>query len=269
MTIISVCSAKGAPGVTTISCAIAAVWPTHREIVVAECDPSGGDLAARFGLSAKRGMTSLVLDARHSTSAVDFQMYEHVQMLPGGLEVLVGPTGAGASRTVDSQLPDCLNRLLEHRERQRERDPGALADLVLDCGRIQPGATGQVAALAVSDQVLVVTRPTIEAVASTRWIADRLNRADGNGSSAGLVLSGHGPVPSLEAASALGLELLAVVPEDRVGAAALRGDAIRSGRLARSALVSSARVLVAALLVKSVAVPRSGLAHVAISEVMS
>jgi MinD-like ATPase involved in chromosome partitioning or flagellar assembly len=269
MTIISVCSAKGAPGVTTISCAIAAVWPTNREIVVAECDPSGGDLAARFGLSAKRGMTSLVLDARHSTSGLAFQMYEHVQMLPGGLEVLVGPTGAGASRTVDSQLPECLKRLLEQRQRDTERDPESAPDLVLDCGRIQPGATGQVAAVAVSDHVLVVTRPTLEAVASTRWIADRLNRADGNGSSAGLVLSGNGPAPALEAASALELELLAVVPDDRVGAAALRGDAIRSGRLARSALVSSARSLVAALLVKTADAARPGLAHQALSEVMS
>jgi MinD superfamily P-loop ATPase len=244
VTVISVCSAKGAPGVTTISCAIAAVWPPNREIVVAECDPSGGDLAARFGLSAKRGMTSLVLDARHSTGTVAFRMHDHVQVIPGGLEILVGATGAGAARTVDSQIPDCLNRLLD----QRVGDSEVVADLVLDCGRIQPGAVGQVAAIAASDRVLVVARPTVEAVASTRWIAERLSRAHTEGSSAGLVLVGHGNVPSHEAASVLDLELLAVVPEDGVGAAAMRGDAVRPGRLARSALVSSARALVACIL---------------------
>jgi MinD-like ATPase involved in chromosome partitioning or flagellar assembly len=243
VTVISVCSAKGAPGVTTISCAIAAVWPADRRVVIAECDPSGGDLAARFGLSAQRGMTSLVLDARHS-SLVPLRMQDHLQTLPGGLELLAGPTGAGASRTVDSQLGDCLDRLLE----QREGDSLAPADLVLDCGRIQPGAVGQVAALAASDHVLVVARPTVEAVASTRWIAERLSRGRTDGCSAGLVVVGEGPVPALQAASVLDLELLAVVPEDRIGAAAFRGDAVRSGRLARSTLVSCARDLVVNLL---------------------
>jgi MinD-like ATPase involved in chromosome partitioning or flagellar assembly len=262
VTVISVCSAKGAPGVTTISCALAAVWPTDRGVVVAECDPSGGDLAARFGLSAKRGMTSLVLDARHSTSVVDLRMRDHVQLLPGGLEVLAGPTGAGASRTVDSQLPECLNRLLLQRD-----DADEAADLVLDCGRIQPGAVGQVAALAASDHVIVVARPSVEGVASTRWIAERLSRAHAGGPSAGLVLAGQGPVSSLEVASALGLELLAVVPEDRVGAAALRGDAVRPGRLARSSLVSVARALVATLLESRESVRQSESGHQLLSDV--
>lgn len=265
MTVVSVCSAKGAPGVTTITCAIAAVWPSDRGVVVAECDPSGGDLAARFGLSAKRGMTSLVLDARHSSSDLTFQMHDHVQMLPGGLEVLVGPTGAGASRTVDSQLAECLKRLLD----QRSNDSLPVADLVLDCGRIQPGAAGQVAALGASDHVLVVAKPTVEAVASARWIADRLGRARTGGLSAGLVLVGHGPVTAREAASVLDLELLAVVPEDRVGAAAMRGDAVRSGRLARSALVSIARVLVGSLLEREVPASSDRLVHQALSGVTS
>ena len=68
VTIISVCSAKGSPGVTTLACALGAVWPAERRVMVAECDPSGGDIAARFGLSAKRGMTSLILEARRSVS---------------------------------------------------------------------------------------------------------------------------------------------------------------------------------------------------------
>jgi cellulose biosynthesis protein BcsQ len=243
MTVVSMCSAKGSPGVTTIACAIAAVWPAERGVVVAECDPSGGDLAARFGLSAKRGMTSLMLDARH-TSFEPIQIRDHLQTLPGGLEVLVGPTGAGASRTVDSQLSGCLARLLEH----RVGDSEVLHDLVLDCGRILPGAPGQVAALAAADHVLVIARPTVDSVASTRWIAERLSRGNPDGVLASLVLVGNGPVPSSEAASTLGLELVSIVPEDRVGSAALRGESVKARRLARSALVSCARSLVLKLL---------------------
>jgi MinD superfamily P-loop ATPase len=243
VTVVSMCSAKGSPGVTTISCAVAAVWPADRSVVVAECDPSGGDLAARFGLSAKRGMSSLMLDARH-TNFEPTQIRDHLQTLPGGLEVLVGPTGAGASRTVDSQLTGCLARLLEH----RVGDSEDLHDLVLDCGRILLGAPGQVAALAAADHVLVVARPTVDSVASTRWIAERLSRGNPEGASASLVLVGDGPVLSSEAASVLGLEVIALVPEDRVGSAALRGDSVKPGRLARSALVSCARSLVLKLL---------------------
>lgn len=278
VTTISVCSAKGSPGVTTLACALGAVWPAERRIAVAECDPAGGDLAARFMLSAKRGMTSLILEARHGLATATLELDDHVQIVPGGLEVLTGPTGAGASRTVDAELPDCLVRLAA--AAGRRSGPTVGHDLVLDCGRIQLGAVGQAAAIRVSDHVLVVARPTAEAVASTRWIAERLNRSrdtgivfdrspeelDSRGSIgirglaapersdrarvgvAGLVLVGDGPVDPSQAASALGLPLLGVIAEDRAAAAALRGEPALSWRLARSALVASVRQLVEMLI---------------------
>ena len=46
MALIAIASDKGAPGVTTSALALAAVWP--RPVLLAECDPSGGDLAYRF-----------------------------------------------------------------------------------------------------------------------------------------------------------------------------------------------------------------------------
>ena len=232
---------------------------------------------ARFRLSAKRGMTSLILDARHGAATGSVELEEHVQVVPGGLEVLTGPTGAGASRTVDAELPDCLIRLAA--AARMRNGPTVAHDLVLDCGRIQLGAVGQAAAIRVSDHVLVVVRPTAEAVASARWIAERLNRSRDQGivnekppgrveppgsfeirdlgraensartgaGVAGLVLVGQGPVHPSEAAAALGLPLLAVVAEDRVAAAALRGEPALNWRLARSALVSSVRQLVETL----------------------
>ncbi len=111
VTTVSICSAKGSPGVSTLACAMGAVWPVERRIIVAECDPSGGDLAARFNLSAKRGMSSLVLEARRSPAAMMLDLQPHLQTVPGGLELLAGPTGAGASKTVDTELPECLVRL--------------------------------------------------------------------------------------------------------------------------------------------------------------
>jgi cellulose biosynthesis protein BcsQ len=258
MTIISVCSAKGAPGVTTLACALAAVWPSHRQVALAECDPSGGDLAAKFGISAKRGTTSLVLETRRLPASAPIRLSEHTQTLPGGLEVLAGPTGAGASRMVDAALPDIFRRL----KADYAHDSVALRDLIVDCGRILPSASGQVSVLGSSDHVLVVVRPTVEGVASSRWIAESLNRTRDASSSvtdsessrgsliatASLVIVGNGPVTLSEVLNTLNLGLLGVVPDDRIGASGLRGEPIKRWRLANSALIRSANAIVGSIL---------------------
>ena len=88
MSLFALASLKGAPGVTTLACLVAATWPLDRRVVVAECDPFGGDLAARFELSTAKGCLSLATAARRDPEAVVAD--PHMQRLPGGLEVLVG-----------------------------------------------------------------------------------------------------------------------------------------------------------------------------------
>ena len=124
MTIVTICSSKGSPGVTTLACAIAATWPQNRRILLAECDPSGGDIAARFGMSAKLGMTSLVLESRSSQGSALPNVEQHLQRLPGGLEVLVGAVGASAARMVDDELPG-LTRWLSRFSSDSKRQPSA------------------------------------------------------------------------------------------------------------------------------------------------
>jgi hypothetical protein len=245
MTIVSVCSSKGSPGVTTLACAIAATWPENRRILVAECDPSGGDLAARFGLSSKLGMTSLVLESRSSAASDLPDVEQHLQRLPGGLEVLVGAVGASAARMVDDELPGLVGWLKQFTPNlERTTD---VTDLIVDCGRIQPGALGQVAVMAASDHVLLMIRPTVEGVASAGWLAERLGRFSEAPSrslgpcpstpSARLVVAGDGQVRPNEAAESLGLPVAAVVGADRVGAAALRGSPTPRWRLSGCPLI--------------------------------
>jgi MinD-like ATPase involved in chromosome partitioning or flagellar assembly len=245
MTIVSICSSKGSPGVTTLACAIAATWPENRRILVAECDPSGGDLAARFGLSSKLGMTSLVLESRRSAASAVPSVEPHLQRLHGGLEVLVGAVGASAARMVDDELPGLVGWLKQFAsDLERTSD---VTDLIVDCGRIQPGALGQVAVMAASDHVLLMIRPTVEGVASAGWLAERLSRFDeapsaSHGSrrstpSARLVVAGEGPVRPAEAANSLGLRVAAVVGPDRVGASALRGEPMSRWRLSGCPLI--------------------------------
>jgi MinD-like ATPase involved in chromosome partitioning or flagellar assembly len=92
MSLFALASLKGAPGTTTLACLVAATWPLDRRVVVAECDPCGGDLAARFELSTAKGCLSLATAARRDWDSVEVD--PHIQRLPGGLEVLVGGSGA-------------------------------------------------------------------------------------------------------------------------------------------------------------------------------
>jgi len=159
MALIAVAADKGAPGVTTACLALTLVWPGA--VLLAECDPAGGDLvyrlpSARGGqLDPGRGLLSLAVAARRGLSPG--QVTEHAQRLRGGLDVLVGvvtaeqgtgleplwgPVGAALAR-----VPDC--------------------DVIADCGRI--GADGpHYDLLAHASTVVLVTRPSLEEVVRLR-----------------------------------------------------------------------------------------------------
>jgi len=83
MALIAVAADKGAPGVTTTALALAAVWP--RPVLLAECDPAGGDLVYRLPaadggrLDQRRGLLSLAVAARRGLQP--HQAWEHTQKL--------------------------------------------------------------------------------------------------------------------------------------------------------------------------------------------
>jgi len=96
MALIVIAADKGAPGVTTTALALAAVWP--RPVLLAECDPSGGDLVYRFPaaqggpLDPRRGLVTLAVAARRGLQPG--QLWEHTQKIVGGLDVLTGVINA-------------------------------------------------------------------------------------------------------------------------------------------------------------------------------
>jgi hypothetical protein len=159
MALIAVTADKGAPGVTTACVALAAVWP--RPVLLAETDPSGGDLMYRLPaagggqLDPGRGLLSLAVAVRRGLEPG--QAWEHTQKLHGGLDLLVGvvtpeqgagldplwgPVGAALAR-----LPD--------------------ADTIADCGRI--GVAGpHYDLLAQASLVVLVTRATLGEVVRLR-----------------------------------------------------------------------------------------------------
>src|SRR2546423_15418228 len=96
MALIAIASDKGAPGVTTAALALAAVRP--RPVLLAECDPAGGDPVYRFPavdgghLDPRRGVLSLAVVARRGMQPQ--QGLEHVQKPHGGPHALAPATHA-------------------------------------------------------------------------------------------------------------------------------------------------------------------------------
>jgi hypothetical protein len=92
MGLIAVASAKGSPGATTTALLFGALWP--RPVIVAECDPHGGDVASRLPaedggvIDPDRGLLSLGAAGRKSLRPE--LVPQHTQRISGGLDVLVG-----------------------------------------------------------------------------------------------------------------------------------------------------------------------------------
>jgi hypothetical protein len=231
--LIALCSAKGAPGVTTSGLALALSWP--RPVVLAELDPAGGDVLAGYGrgeLSAG-GLADLELAARRGGLArhLESQLLRldpegTARLLPG----LADPAGA---RHVDW---DRLAATLASME------DGAI-DVIADCGRLRaehfPAAVIRRAAA-----VVLVTGSTLRAVrAATQAIAG-LRGGDGHvGMVATLVVGPGEPYGEREIGEALGVQVIGSLPRDAKAASVL-SDGAPAGRLfAQSALLRAARTV--------------------------
>ena len=159
MALIAVAADKGAPGVTTTATALAAVWP--RPVVLAECDPAGGDIVYRLPgahggrLDPRRGLLSLAVAARHGLEPG--QVWQHAQRLRGGLDVLAGVGNAEQGSGIEplwGPVGDLLARL-----------PGA--DVIADCGRLGPDGP-YYELLARAAIVVLIIRPSLGEVLRLR-----------------------------------------------------------------------------------------------------
>ncbi|MHB1516910.1 MAG: AAA family ATPase [Acidimicrobiales bacterium] len=232
MTVVALASLKGAPGVTTMACLVGAGWPAGRRVVLCELDPCGGDLAPRFGLSARCGWSSFSLSVRRTSPKAITPLEPHLQQLASGLQVLAGPVSGGAG---DWFSP--FGSLLEA--------AGGSCDLVVDLGRMPTEHRGIGGVLERVDALLVVVRGDATSALRAREQSGQLRaRADDR---VGLIVIETGPYPPSEIASFSGLRLAAAVPFDP-GVASVAGGSDRSERrLARSSLFASSALLAARL----------------------
>lgn len=234
MTVIAVTSVKHSPGATTLALALVAARSSSpasgdRRAVLVEADPAGGDLAGRIGLPLEPGLASLAASARHA--GVQFDIDRHVQALPCGGGVVVGPT---SPELADGALRSLADRL-----------PGAVRSSglgVIDCGRWAPGSPAG-AVLAGSDWTLVVVRPDLVGIDHLLSRIEGLRRLAGGALSVAVV--GDRPYGAPVVAETTGCTAVAVAL-DPDGVEALHGGR-REAIAVRSRLVRSARSILDAI----------------------
>ncbi|MEY9926017.1 hypothetical protein ABH926_000637 [Catenulispora sp. GP43] len=247
MSLIVLASDKGSPGVTTTAVALAGVWP--RRAILAECDPSGGDLVYRAPaesgapLNPNIGMLSLATTARHGLSA--HQLEQHIQRMHGGLELVVGLATGDQSAGLTGLWP-ALGRAF---------DSLPDTDVIADCGRVD--ATGPALELmAAASLVVLIARTSAEQIAHVRDRALSLLQRVGGGTAAaggglgvpiGVVLIVDpkqrtrvtAQVDELLRNSGLPVKVIGTIADDPDGADLINGRG--RGRLDRTLLIRSTR----------------------------
>jgi hypothetical protein len=225
--LVTVCSLKGSPGVTTLATALGACWPAVDNPILAEADPAGGDLMARFRLNDTPGLVTLAVAARRSTDPG--LLGQHTQQLPGGLRVVVGPVGAEQAHSALAVFAS--NGFSPFR---RAADQSGTT-VIVDCGRVDPRSQA-LPIIRSSDAMLLLARPNDEELAH---VALKLQEAQRWSRRPCLILVGDG-YPTRDVSQALGIPVMGRVPRDDKGTAVLSGrsnirhDPARS-RLGRTA----------------------------------
>lgn len=212
-------------GVTTLALGLAATWPTERRVLLVEADPAGGTLAAASGWPPEPGLVSLAAAARRGGDPG--LVWEHCHQLPGGAAVLAGPALGEQARSTLGMLVPLLGRLGELDE-----------DVVVDCGRLDPGSPSLVLWERVDRPMLAVRPRLADLQALASWLEGR--PLDGR---VGVVAVGDGPYPDAEIAEALGLDVAARLPWDPDAAEALASVPASARQVRLAPLVRAARTL--------------------------
>lgn len=220
---------RSSPGTTTAAVTLAGCIPNS---VAVEADPDGGVIAARFGLSREPNVASLATSARSSMN--EDVLADHVQLLPGGVPVVVGLSSPDRAvsfwRSTAPQLGAALSAL-DHRL------------VIVDAGRLNP--TSPLGPLAAEAAVtILVARPTPEELLP---LSHRLATLKETTRRCALLLVGDRPYGPSEVARQLDVEVIGVIAHDARAAAALAGAGDRRG-FGRSPLARSARQVASELL---------------------
>jgi hypothetical protein len=225
-------SAGGSPGVTTAAMALALAWPSSA--IVAECDPSGGDILAGLltgHVPASFGLMEHAIEAGRDGYAAARALGD--QLIPldadGTRKLLPGLTDPRQAAGLASAWPAVAATLAAQH-----------ADVIADCGRLDAGPGQPNAILTTARTVALVMRPTIRQVWSALSRVEILTQL-GVSSRLALLLTGPGTHSAREVAQALGIPVAAALPDDARSAAMLSDGVGGARSLSSGSLLRSAR----------------------------
>jgi MinD-like ATPase involved in chromosome partitioning or flagellar assembly len=231
---ITLLSAKGSPGVSTLTIGLALAWRaglSGRSALAVDADPAGGDFAAGvLGGALPVGSGMMPLATTRGANPVDAVAGAAVHLAPDGSAQLL----AGVP---DSTRAGALVLAWDILAAARPDLAGQGRDLLVDAGRVDP-CRSAAPWLVTTDLALLVLRPTLPAVTAAHRFVARWTAPDAETSATPLevvIVSAPSPYREREVAAAVGAPCRAVIPFDpahaRVhseGVAPMRGFA-RSG----------------------------------------
>lgn len=232
MGLIALTSIKGSPGVTTTALALGAASLDDSDVIVAELDPSGGDLPARFGRPFEPGLISLAAASRRPTE--DARLTDHCQQILGSLRVIVGQPSGDRSET--------MLRMLSERGLWRQlADVEAL--VLADCGRFDSHSAA-LPIVEASTALVIVCRPILNEL---QHVHSRLPALRRIAERVAVALIGDGPYGAAEVGESLDVDVLGTLAVDRDAARTLNGEPRGRRALARLPLLRSASAVMRAL----------------------
>jgi hypothetical protein len=219
VTLYALVSAGGSPGVTTSALALSLGWPG--QVILAECDPSGGDiLAGLFAghLPARNGLLALAIEAGQNPEAAAALWPQLIELDDErGRLLLAGLSDPRQATGLAPVWPVLAGTLAAQP-----------ADVIADCGRLDAGG-GPEPVLAVASLVVLVLRPTLRQVSKARARVEMLTQMLGGTSRLALLLIGEGTHTAREVARALGVPVTGALPYD-LKAASVLSDGVGSRR---------------------------------------
>jgi hypothetical protein len=243
MAVFTLCSASGAPGVTTSAFALARVWhlaTAGRCALLVDADPVGSALIPAFaGAGIPSGGGILAVAAERASSADDVLRRSVALDDEATLLVLTGVTEPAQARPLGAVWTTLV-------EAAHELD-GLGIDVLVDAGRLGHRWEPQ-PLIEAADVAVLVTRTTLSSVALARPGLAELARRRPAGTPVRLLVVGRPtPYSPQEVAHALNAHVLPELPDDAPGARSLLLAEAPSGRLGRSGLLRAARQTAAAL----------------------
>jgi hypothetical protein len=232
MALYALVSPGGSPGVTTTALALTLTWPSP--VLLAECDPSGGDvLPGLFAghLPARTGLLNLAFEAGRGPATAAAELARQLVALDesGTRMLLAGLTDPRQAPLLAPSWPALAAALAAY--------PG---DVIADCGRLDASDGQPLSVLTVASRILLVMRPSLRQVARAKARIDMLSQLLGGTGRVALLLAGKGSHDTREIARALARPVAGTLPQDPATAQVLSdGEGRRRGLSGRPLLRSA------------------------------